>query len=121
MAMNDRTDDPESGDPRGANDGPALDKELEAVEVALEEPSLFLDAILESVNVGIVACNASGILTLFNRAAREFHGLLESPLPPEQWARRYHLFRADGVTELPVDEVPLYRALRGEIVRDAEI
>lgn len=108
-------------EPRAGDDGAALGRKLEAAEVALEERTLFLDATLESVSLGIVACDAAGILTLFNRAAREFHGLPESPLPPEQWARHYHLFRGDGVTPLALDEVPLYRALRGEIVRDAEM
>ncbi|MDX2093047.1 MAG: response regulator [Kofleriaceae bacterium] len=76
---------------------------------------------LESVTEGIVACNETGILVLFNRAAREFHGLLETPIPPAQWAETYSLFRPDGTTPLPTNEVPLLRALGGEVVRDVEM
>jgi len=56
------------------------------VEEALQNERQFLRALLESLEVGIVACDQNGILTLFNRATREFHGLPEEPLPPERWA-----------------------------------
>jgi len=34
----------------------------------------FSDALLESMADGVVACDENGILVLFNRAAREWHG-----------------------------------------------
>ncbi|MCA1684428.1 MAG: PAS domain S-box protein, partial [Planctomycetia bacterium] len=80
----------------------------------------FLKAVFEHAGDGIVACDAGGNLTVFNEAARLFHGLPAEPLPPEFWAERYDLRRPDG-TPLPTEEVPLYRALRGESVRDAEL
>ena len=86
-------------------------------EAASAAQQAFLDAVLQSLSDGVVACDAEGRLTLFNRATREFHGLPETPVPAEQWATHYSLFRADGTTPLPTDEVPLVRALRGEIVR----
>ena len=87
----------------------------------LEDQRAFLAAVLESLSDGVVACDAHGMLTLFNRATREFHGLPEEPLPPEAWAGRYALYREDGVTPLSTDEIPLLRALRGEEVRDVEM
>ncbi|MDO9067446.1 MAG: histidine kinase dimerization/phospho-acceptor domain-containing protein, partial [Deltaproteobacteria bacterium] len=35
-----------------------------------------------------------------------------------EWAQHYDLFRPDGITPLPEDEIPLARAFRGESVRD---
>lgn len=81
----------------------------------------FLAAVLENLTDGVVACDPAGRLTLFNRATREFHGLPEEKIPPEQWAEHYALFEADGVTRLSTERVPLYRALQGEEVHDAEI
>ncbi|MFO0850539.1 MAG: PAS domain S-box protein [Gemmataceae bacterium] len=81
----------------------------------------FLNAILDNVTDGIVACDADGRITLFNRASREFHGLPAEPIPPDQWAGRYDLYEPDGRTPLATDDIPLYRALRGERVRDAEM
>ena len=88
---------------------------------ATAEQRSFLAAVLESVESGIVACDRQGKLTFFNDAARRIHGLAEAPLHFEHWAEQYHLYRADGVTRLPLDEVPLYRALMGERVEGARV
>jgi len=93
----------------------------ERAEATLEAECEFTHALLESLQEGIVACDAQGILTLFNRAARELHGLPEQPLPPECWAEHFDLFMADGLTPLPTQDIPLLRALNGEVVRDAEM
>ncbi len=87
----------------------------------LPEQRSFLAAVMESVEDAIVACDAKGKLTFFNDATRKLHGLPEKPLPPEKWAEHYQLYRPDGVTPLPIEEIPLYRALKGEHVRNAEM
>jgi len=81
----------------------------------------FLDALLENVQTGVVACDPAGVLTLFNGVTRALHGLPEEPIPPEQWAERYRLYRPDGETPMAKEDVPLYRALQGERVQDAEM
>ena len=95
----------------------------ERVEVkdALRKEREFLRAMLESLSEGIVACDADGQLTLFNRATREFHGLPPEPIAPERWAEHYSLYRGDGRTPMPPAEIPLMRALSGEVIRDQEI
>ena len=90
-------------------------------EVTLERERKFLRALLDSLDTGVVACDQDGVLTLFNRATRELHGLREQAIPPEQWASEYKLYRADGETPLPTEEIPLFRALKGEHLRHAEI
>lgn len=93
----------------------------ERSEATVREQRDFLDALLENLADGVVACDADGQLTLFNRATREFHGIPERPLPPEEWSRRYDLYHADGVTPMEMEEVPLYRAYRGEPVQGVEM
>ena len=88
---------------------------------ALTEANGFLQVLLDNVQDGIVACDANGVLTLFNRATREFHGLSEDRVPAERWAEHYHLFHADGVTSMSTEDVPLYRALQGEHVQGVEM
>jgi PAS domain S-box-containing protein len=91
------------------------------VEEALYKEREFLKVLLENITDGIVACDAEGRLTIFNRATRELHGLPEAPLPPDEWAQHYDLYEPDGVTPLSKEHIPLYRALQGEQVRDAEM
>lgn len=108
---------------------PALERELrEAANrreqrragERLHEEQQFQRALLESLNAGIVACNARGELTLLNHAGAEILGLEGMPLP-EQQAGSYQLYRADGQVLLPQKELPLVRALRGEHLRNAEL
>ncbi len=94
--------------------------ELAASNVELDASLRKAEALLESLSEGVVACDSEGRLTLFNRASRDFHGLLE-PLPPERWAERYDLYLADGATPMPTEAIPLMRALQGEAVRDVEM
>jgi len=88
------------------------------VRQQLEEKQELLDAVLESIDVGVVACDASGNLTMFNRTARAFHGQDLKAVSAADWPRYYSLFQADGATPMAMDEVPLVRALKGEVVRD---
>ncbi|MDQ3444686.1 MAG: ATP-binding protein, partial [Pseudomonadota bacterium] len=98
-----------------------LEQRVQQRTAELIEASGFAQALLESLQTGIVACNADGVLTLFNQATREFHGLPQEALPADQWAQHYNLYRADGVTPLTKEEIPLFRALSGEHVRDVEM
>ncbi len=90
-------------------------------EEALHRQQQFLEAVLDTIQTGIVACDANGILTVFNRATREFHGLPQEPLPAEQWAEHYDLYFPDGKTRMRTEDVPLFRALRGERLHNVEM
>lgn len=87
----------------------------------LMQANEFLKALLENVQTGVVACNADGVLTMFNGVTRTLHGLPDEPVTPEQWTGQYRLFQSDGETPMALTDVPLVRALQGERVRDAEM
>lgn len=95
--------------------------ERQQAEAALESEQELLKALLDHVQAGIVACDVDGILTLFNRSAREFHGLPEQPLPPEQWADYYDLYMPDGKTRMPKENIPLFQALQEQMVNKIEM
>ena len=95
--------------------------ELARSNTALQQSEEFLTVLLENLSDGIVACDARGTLTLFNGATREFHGLPERPLSPELWSEHYDLYLADGHTPMPMEQVPLYRAFKGETIRNVEV
>jgi diguanylate cyclase (GGDEF)-like protein/PAS domain S-box-containing protein len=99
----------------------ALEQEIQermATKLALRQKQVLLDAVLESVDVAVVACDADGRLTLFNREAREFHGLDVASVPMADWPAYYRLFQEDGSTPLTEADLPLGRALRGEALQD---
>jgi signal transduction histidine kinase len=82
----------------------------------------FTDTVLDTVDVAIAAADPAGHLTVFNRAAREWHGVPADPsAEPSSHPVRYHLFDADGVSRLREDEIPLMRALHGDEVTGAEM
>ena len=94
--------------------------ELRASERRASQERAFLSAVLEAIKDGVVACDANGKLTLFNRATRTFHGLPPEIAPILSGAEQ-DLYREDGRTPLPKAEIPLFRALAGEQVSDARM
>ncbi|MDH3972951.1 MAG: transporter substrate-binding domain-containing protein [Deltaproteobacteria bacterium] len=96
-------------------------KQRRFAEAELNRQRIFVEAVLENIQDGIVACDDEGLLALFNRASRTFHGIDVESLPPDEWASHYDLFLADGVTPMSTEEVPLYRAFRGERVKNQEM
>lgn len=97
------------------------DAALQRATEALAREREFTSALLDNISEGIVACDDSGTLTLFNPATLSFHGLPMEALPAQDWPRHYSLFHADGTTPLATSDTPLYRAFAGEHVHGVEI
>ena len=89
-------------------------------ELTSDDKPDFIEAVLDNISTGVVVCDENGTLRLFNRATRTFHGLPETPIPADQWAQYYDLYYPDGVTPMRKEDIPLYRALQGEMVKDQE-
>ena len=87
----------------------------------LERQQAMNECLLGSLVEAVVVCDAEGKLTLFNDTAREWHGADIRDMDPASLAAQYDLFEADGITPLPMQSLPLLRALQGESVRGAEI
>ncbi|MHB8520442.1 MAG: PAS domain S-box protein [Limisphaerales bacterium] len=87
----------------------------------LHEKQQFLEVLLDNLHVGVVACDANGKISLFNGVMQRLHGLLDSNVSSGELPAYFGLFQADGKTLLKPEEVPLVRALRGEIVHEMEV
>lgn len=74
---------------------------------------------MDRTGVGLVACDASGMLTLISPTLQELFGMTYEPVTEPYYVERFSLLRADGESPLPLEEVPLVRARHGEFVRDA--
>ncbi len=91
------------------------------VESRLEEERRFLSTVLDSIKDGVAVCDEHGVLSLFNRATTEMHGLPQLPVSSEHWSEQYDLYESDGTTPMATERIPLYRAWKGEKVENAEM
>ncbi len=98
-----------------------LEDQADEAAEHLDQEREFLRVVLENVKDGIVACDQNGIVTLLNRATREFHGVSRRATSAERWAEHSDLYLPDGVTPLPGEDAPLMRALKGDPLIDAEL
>ncbi|AFL85145.1 PAS domain S-box [Belliella baltica DSM 15883] len=89
-------------------------------EKELENEREFLKSLMESLSEAIVACDENGKIIISNRAAREIHGMEVKETMPENWGETYDLYHKDGKTLLRKEEIPLYRAFRGEKIIEEE-
>jgi diguanylate cyclase (GGDEF)-like protein/PAS domain S-box-containing protein len=89
-----------------------------AAELRREER--FLQVLLDTLEEGIVACDAEGRITVFNPSARRLHGLHDGSDPIGRIPTDQGLLRPDG-SPMPQRENPLIRAMSGEKLRDVPI
>lgn len=94
---------------------------LKKMQVKLDSQLIFQNGILEHIEDGIVACDANGELSMFNRASREMHGLHADVPAHELWVEHHRLFHADGITPLQPMDIPLIKALNGTQIKNEEM
>jgi signal transduction histidine kinase len=82
----------------------------------LEEAKAKDDAVLSSINEGIVVVNVTGKPTFSNATAREILGLDVGDMSRTKKAMHYGIFNKDAITPIPATELPSERALHGEVV-----
>jgi PAS domain S-box-containing protein len=90
-------------------------------EAERERNAHFLKAMLDNISDGIIACNAEGELVVFNRALEQLYGETLDSLSRVSWAGHFGIYRSDGQVKLKKDELPLWRALRGERILNEEV
>jgi diguanylate cyclase (GGDEF)-like protein len=100
----------------------------ETARTELARARAFDRALLDSLSIGVVACDATGQTTLVNKAMQSWleehridgpvQDLAACGIDPDQPVP--NLFEVDGVTPVRYGRTPMSRALRGELVRDAE-
>jgi len=90
-----------------------------AAERELSRERRFLEALLDNLDAGVVACDERGRLVLFNRAMRDIVGAEPDGATSDRWVERYNAQDTSG-RPMPDHDLPLTRAFNGEHVRDAE-
>ena len=93
--------------------------ELARSEGELRQQTQILQSVLNSMGDGVVVADQNGKFLLFNPAAEKIMGVGLTDTNPNQWSQQYGMYLADGVTPYPDADVPLARAIRGEVVDNA--
>ena len=101
--------------------------DLRTAEAESRRQAGLLGAIMASLGDGVGVVDGNGDFLLHNPAAKALLGVDDEVRGPGEWQEHYGLFRADGRTPFPIEEMPLVRALHGEssdgvemLVRNAE-
>ena len=94
--------------------------DIRRASYALRQEEEFLRVLLDTLDEGIIACDAHGRMTIFNPAARLLHGLDDSVEPIGRVPVSRHLLHPDGSPMEP-EENPLLLAMSGERLRNVEV
>jgi signal transduction histidine kinase len=95
--------------------------DLRRADTESRRQAALLTAVMTSIGDGVGVVDEHGTFLLHNPAARDLLGVGADNDDPDAWQGHYGLFRPDGRTQFPVDEMPLMRALRGESSNGVEM
>jgi PAS domain S-box-containing protein len=87
---------------------------LRTAEAESRRHAALLGAIMDSLGDGVGVIDESGTVLLRNPAARDLLGVTDYAVNQGAWQEHYGLYRPDGRTPFPLEEMPLLRALDGE-------
>jgi diguanylate cyclase (GGDEF)-like protein/PAS domain S-box-containing protein len=98
-------------------------RQLEEATAELDRRNSFLANLIDTLDVGLLACNAHGELLLWNRALQDMRsadGVVWDPAAFDLSAQT-QLFAPGAVQHLRREDLPLVRALHGEDVDHEEV
>lgn len=91
-------------------------QELENQDHILQEQSAVLRSILKNIGEGVVVADRDGHFFVFNPAAEKILGRGAANIDPSGWSEFYGIFHEDQVTRVKESDLPLVRALGGDVV-----
>ena len=95
--------------------------ELKAANLKLQNQVKLMQTIFDSLSEGVVATNLKGEFLLANPVAQEIAGRAPINEDPANWSETYGTFYPDTETLVPSTELPLYKAMQGEITDDVKL
>jgi len=90
---------------------------------ALLQNQTLLATVIAELPLALLACDVTGRVTHYNRAAVELFGIPAedtAALSRDAYPIKSRVYQLDGTTPVPPEDRPLARALRGDNVSDAE-
>jgi PAS domain S-box-containing protein len=97
----------------------AFADEAASEQRAIEQANV-LRLVLETIAEGVVVSDSLGEFLIWNPATEKILGAGAERVPAQEWPERFGLSFADSMTRLTPEQVPLERALRGEVVDEQQ-
>lgn len=83
---------------------------------AVQNEKEFLNAMLDNLEDGIIACDAHGKITVLNHAIQKYFSAEEANIHVDKLQQHYQLYKTDN-TPLKHEDYPLKKALNGELIQ----
>lgn len=102
----------------------ALEEQLaerDRVEAGLRSETTALRAMLDHLPIGLIATDVNGKLTVVNKEALTLVSGVSPEQTVEEAINQFGIFESDKTTIVNPENVPIARALRGEVVRSQEL
>ena len=96
-------------------------EELKTENRELREQLERMTTIFDSLSEGVVATSVKGEFLLANPTAQGIVGMGPTDDPPDEWGEHYDTFYPDKATPFPSEELPLMKAMQGEVTDDVEL
>ncbi len=84
-------------------------------DVAFGRQTRVFEVALRSLAEGVIVADAQGHFVLFNDEAQSLLGMQPPDVGVSEWSSAYGCYYPDGVTPFPPQDLPLARALGGEV------
>ena len=94
---------------------------LEKTVLELRRQTQLMQTVFDNMEEGVVIADVEGNFLLANRRREEIIGMKLVASQPTDWSSRFGAFLTDRETRFPADELPIVRAMRGEVTEDIEL
>ena len=98
-----------------------IEDELRRTTRELQAQRRTMQTIFDSISDGVMVADRAGGITMHNPSARRIFGRSPGTPPIAQWPLVHGCYLEDGTTPMPVDQLPLVKAIRGESTDDVAL
>lgn len=100
-----------------------LENEKKEADKLVRLNEMKLKLILENIGEGIIVTDTQKQIVLSNHMAEEIIGIKQDAKSPTtlDWSAKYDLYYPDNQTVFPIQNLPLEKALKGEVSDDVEV
>ncbi|MFT5387479.1 MAG: PAS domain-containing protein, partial [Candidatus Omnitrophota bacterium] len=96
-----------------------IEGELSAKTKSLDAQNTLFQAVLKSVNEGVIVCDKEGNFIVYNEYAKERLGLdKDAGGVPEDWPKNFGLYHSDTKEFYKAEDLPMVQALNGRYIVD---